>query len=122
MGQIKASTGPPSPSVKVSGLNLDVALAGGPGWAGSRQLVTAAAGILQALLEPSEYESEAIKQARRTACLTCGVVKSLLGQLFGANEKLKLYIAASLRFIALAPGAAEVLAGESTWQGPPWSP
>jgi hypothetical protein len=48
---------------------------GGPGWAGGRQLSTAAAGVLQALLEPSEYEPEPAKQVRSellpsSRCLT----------------------------------------------------
>lgn len=73
---------------------------------------TAAAGILQALLEPSEYEAESVKQSRRTICLSSGVASCLLGQLCGANEKLLLSAAACLRFMALAPGAADVLAGE----------
>jgi hypothetical protein len=42
--------------------------AGGPGWAGGRQLSTAAAGVLQALLEPSEYEAEAVKQVSACSC------------------------------------------------------
>lgn len=85
--------------------------AGGPGWAGGRQLTTAAAGVLQTLLEPSEYEPETVKQTRRLMCLSAGVAESLLGQLTGANDKLLLSAAACLRFMTLAPGAAELLAG-----------
>ncbi|WIA42913.1 hypothetical protein OEZ86_008827 [Tetradesmus obliquus] len=89
-----------------------LAEAGGPGWAGGRQLSTAAAGVLQALLEPSEYEPEPAKQLRRQSCLASGAVGMLLGQLQGASGPLLLSAAACLRFMALAPGAAEVLAGD----------
>jgi hypothetical protein len=51
-------------------------------------------------------------QARRQACLVSGAVGTLLGQLQGASGPLLLSAAACLRFMALAPGAAEVLAGE----------
>uniref|UniRef100_A0A383WL29 Uncharacterized protein n=1 Tax=Tetradesmus obliquus TaxID=3088 RepID=A0A383WL29_TETOB len=88
-----------------------LAEAGGPGWAGGRQLSTAAAGVLQALLEPSEYEPEPAKQLRRQSCLASGAVGMLLG-LQGASGPLLLSAAACLRFMALAPGAAEVLAGD----------
>ncbi|KAF6262404.1 hypothetical protein COO60DRAFT_624366 [Scenedesmus sp. NREL 46B-D3] len=89
-----------------------LAESGGPGWAGGQQLSTAAAGVLQALLEPSEYETEPAKQARRQACLASGAVATLLGQLAGASGPLLLSAAACLRFMALAPGAAGVLAGD----------
>lgn len=92
-------------------LYTSLSTAGGPAWAGGRQLIAAAAGILQALLEPSEYEQESVKQARRLMCLSSGVAGCLLSQLSGANDKLLLSAAACLRFMALVPGAAEVLAG-----------
>jgi hypothetical protein len=51
-------------------------------------------------------------QVRRQSCLASGAVGALLGQLAGASGPLLLSAAACLRFMALAPGAAEVLAGE----------
>lgn len=49
-------------------------------------------------------------QLRRQSCLASGAVSMLLG-LQGASGPLLLSAAACLRFMALAPGAAEVLAG-----------
>jgi len=48
------------------------AAAGCPAWAGGRQVAAAAAGVLQSLLEPSEYESEAIKQVGGEPSLPAG--------------------------------------------------
>ncbi|KAF8057627.1 Glo1 [Scenedesmus sp. PABB004] len=85
---------------------------GGPGWAGRRELATAAAGVLAALLEPSEWEPQEARQARRAACLASGVTQGLLAQLPGASGAMRLAAAACLRFVALAPGAADALAGD----------
>eukprot|EP00775_Hariotina_reticulata_P001543 gene1543-1882_t len=100
------------------------------------QLVPRLAAAQPALLEPSEYEPEPIKQltvaverivlgvtrvealsdswevpqARRHACLSSGVVMALLDQLLGAATPLLLSAAACVRFIALAPAAADILA------------
>lgn len=75
-------------------------------------------------------------QARRCSCLSCGVVPSLLALLQGSSSGdggacsgaaggsssgpsagvLLVPAAACLRYLALAPGAAEVMAGEGQGQ------
>jgi hypothetical protein len=94
-----------------------------PGWAGKRQLQLAAALALKALIEPSEWEAEAVRNARRLEALRrAGGLRPFVAlaadggsgssSSCGAAMNLAMAAAACLRFVALIPQAAQAAVGE----------
>ena len=98
--------------------------AGTPGWAGQRKLQCEAGLAIKALLEPSEWEPEPSRHARRLDVLRAGGLAPLMalaagnvvvagstgGQ--GSSQELALAAAACFRFVALVPEAAAAAVGE----------
>jgi hypothetical protein len=92
-----------------------------PGWAGKRQLQLAAALALKALIEPSEWEAEAVRNTRRHEALQraggLGPLVALAADggsstgTCGATRDLAAAAAACLRFVALVPQAAQAAVG-----------
>lgn len=114
------------------------ATAGTPGWAGQRRLQRAAGLALKALLEPSEWEPDAVRAVRRREVLRMvglGPLLALAAGLAGSSGRrssgggsdngdcdsgsgrgaphaeLQLAAAAILRFVVLVPEAAQEVAG-----------
>jgi hypothetical protein len=92
-----------------------------PSWAGQRRLQAAAALGLQALLEPSQWEPETVRQARRSAVLQSVGLAQLLALIAGDASagcpmELRVAAAACLRFTALDPEAPRLAAGVLFWQ------
>ncbi|GBF96059.1 hypothetical protein Rsub_08935 [Raphidocelis subcapitata] len=94
-----------------------------PGWAGKRQLQLAAALALKALIEPSEWEAEAVRNRRRHEALQraggLGPLVALAADggsstgTCGATRDLAAAAAACLRFVALVPQAAQAAVAEA---------
>lgn len=88
-----------------------------PGWAGQRRLQRASALAIKALIEPSEWEPEAVRQQRRLEVLQAAgglaPLVALMGRdAAGGSLELELAAAACVRFVALVPQAAQAAVGE----------